>query len=252
MEQQYLEETVMRSNSFGEDKFCLDNQTCVSDADGGASHGFDCNICLDSVQDPVVTLCGHLFCWPCIYKWLHYKNLSAQQQCQPQENCCPVCKAEVSHASLVPLYGRFQTTNPSETKASQLGPAIPRRPLGPACGAAEAPASPSPQLHPHNYYLPHAHSYHPRTTQDYITSSMLGSSSITTNIIHPVIGTFGEAIYARAFGNTTTSLHTYPNSYGHVSNSSARLRRHMMQADESLSRICFFFFCCLVLCFLSF
>lgn len=252
MEQQYLEETLMQNNnSFGGDKFCLDNQTYVSDGDDGASHGFDCNICLDSVQDPVVTLCGHLFCWPCIYKWLHYNNLSAQQQCEPEECRCPVCKAEVSHTTLIPLYGEFQTKNASKAKApSNLGPTIPRRPLGRACGT-EAPASPSPRLHPHNY-SPQSHSYYSRTQNDYIASSMLSSSSITTNIIHPVIGMFGDAIYARTFGNTTTNLYTYPNSYGHVSNSSVRLRRHIMQADESLSRICFFLFCCLVICLLLF
>lgn len=252
MEQQYLEETLMQNNNSLEEKFYLDNhQTYVSDADDGASNGFDCNICLDSVQDPVVTLCGHLFCWPCIYKWLHYNNSSAQPQCQPDECRCPVCKAEISHTTLVPLYGRFQTTNPNKTiTSSNLGPAIPRRPLGPACGA-EAPSSPSPQLHPHNYSPSPSHSYYPRT-HDYIASSLLNSSSITTNTIHPLIGMMGEAIYARAFGNPTTNLYTHPNSYGHLSNSSARLRRHIMQADESLSRICFFFFCCVVLCFLLF
>lgn len=29
---------------------------------------FECNICLELAQDPVVTQCGHLYCWPCIYK----------------------------------------------------------------------------------------------------------------------------------------------------------------------------------------
>ena len=29
---------------------------------------FACNICLELAQDPVVTQCGHLYCWPCIYK----------------------------------------------------------------------------------------------------------------------------------------------------------------------------------------
>lgn len=29
---------------------------------------YDCHICLDTAADPVVTLCGHLFCWPCLYQ----------------------------------------------------------------------------------------------------------------------------------------------------------------------------------------
>ncbi len=29
---------------------------------------FDCNICLELASDPVITLCGHLYCWPCLYR----------------------------------------------------------------------------------------------------------------------------------------------------------------------------------------
>lgn len=29
---------------------------------------FECNICLELARDPVVTLCGHLYCWPCLYR----------------------------------------------------------------------------------------------------------------------------------------------------------------------------------------
>jgi hypothetical protein len=32
--------------------------------------GFECNICLDQSREPVTTLCGHLFCWPCLWRWL--------------------------------------------------------------------------------------------------------------------------------------------------------------------------------------
>ena len=46
---------------------------------------FLCNICLEAVNDPVTTLCGHLFCWPCLYRWL-----------DTQHTTCPVCLAGVS------------------------------------------------------------------------------------------------------------------------------------------------------------
>lgn len=29
---------------------------------------FMCNICLDPVTQTVCTLCGHLYCWPCLYR----------------------------------------------------------------------------------------------------------------------------------------------------------------------------------------
>ena len=29
---------------------------------------FECNICYEIAREPVVTLCGHLYCWPCIYR----------------------------------------------------------------------------------------------------------------------------------------------------------------------------------------
>src|SRR5271163_2259848 len=29
---------------------------------------YDCNICFDNARDPVVTQCGHLYCWPCLHE----------------------------------------------------------------------------------------------------------------------------------------------------------------------------------------
>ncbi|KAL2931984.1 E3 ubiquitin-protein ligase RMA1H1 [Bienertia sinuspersici] len=86
---------------------------------------FDCNICLDFANEPVVTLCGHLYCWPCIFKWFHVQSDSLSSDEYPQ---CPVCKAEISHTTMVPLYGRGQSlTNPehlAKTRSQSTG--IPR------------------------------------------------------------------------------------------------------------------------------
>ncbi|XP_078440321.1 E3 ubiquitin-protein ligase RMA3-like [Wolffia australiana] len=80
--------------------------------------GFECNICLEEAAEPVVTLCGHLFCWPCIYKWLHL-----QATTKTAHRHCPVCKSAISRASLVPLYGRGA--------AADASPDVPRRPAPP-------------------------------------------------------------------------------------------------------------------------
>lgn len=55
---------------------------------------FECHICLDSARDAVVSMCGHLFCWPCLYQWLETSK------------SCPVCKSAISQDRVVPLYGR--------------------------------------------------------------------------------------------------------------------------------------------------
>lgn len=76
---------------------------------------FDCNICLDMASDPVVTCCGHLFCWPCLYRWLHI-----------HEKECPICKGEMSMKSVTPIYGRGNPTRIPEEEDSGLK--IPHRP----------------------------------------------------------------------------------------------------------------------------
>lgn len=58
---------------------------------------FDCNICLDLAREPVVTCCGHLFCWPCLYRWIHVHSDAKE---------CPVCKGEVTFKNVTPIYGR--------------------------------------------------------------------------------------------------------------------------------------------------
>ncbi|KAF5741506.1 E3 ubiquitin-protein ligase RMA1H1 [Tripterygium wilfordii] len=236
---QYFEDTAAH------DEFNIDEKSTPGKwtpaSNDSPSGGFDCNICLDSVQDPVVTLCGHLYCWPCIYKWLNCQCVSSENQYQQQQQC-PVCKAEVSHTTLVPLYGWRQTSKPSKGKAPQLGIMIPERPLGPAC-RVDSPRSPISRGNP------------PPTQQlngGHPASRMLGPDGMETNMFSSVIGPYGETLYARVFGNTITNIYTYPNSYHLAGISSPRVRRHVMQADKSLDRVSFFLLCCLFICLLLF
>jgi E3 ubiquitin-protein ligase RNF5 len=30
--------------------------------------GFECNICFDTADEPVISVCGHLYCWSCIHQ----------------------------------------------------------------------------------------------------------------------------------------------------------------------------------------
>ncbi|KAL2249692.1 UNVERIFIED_CONTAM: E3 ubiquitin ligase rnf-5 [Sesamum indicum] len=86
----------------------------------GDAGDFECNICFELAQDPIVTLCGHLFCWPCLYKWLHIHSRSQE---------CPVCKALIQEEKLVPLYGRGKNSTDPRSK-SIPGMEIPHRPTG--------------------------------------------------------------------------------------------------------------------------
>lgn len=73
-----------------------------------------------------------------------------------------------------------------------------------------------------------------------------------TNAFDPVIGVFGELIYARMFGNNLTNFYNYSESHHPEGSRSPRIRRRMMKADESLSRVSFFLFCCALMCLVSF
>ncbi|XP_051165551.1 E3 ubiquitin-protein ligase RNF185-like isoform X2 [Leptopilina boulardi] len=76
---------------------------------------FECNICLDTAKDAVVSMCGHLFCWPCLHQWL---------ETRPTKQVCPVCKAAISKEKVIPLYGR------GATKQEDPRNNVPPRPAG--------------------------------------------------------------------------------------------------------------------------
>ncbi|KAL6620397.1 hypothetical protein ACP70R_035536 [Stipagrostis hirtigluma subsp. patula] len=92
---------------------------------GKSSAMFECNICFEMAAEPVVTSCGHLFCWPCLYQWLHVHSTHKE---------CPVCKGEVTEGNITPIYGRGNSGSDMEKKVAEdgnaSGPKIPPRPHG--------------------------------------------------------------------------------------------------------------------------
>lgn len=77
---------------------------------------YDCNICLHLARDPILTCCGHLFCWDCFYK-LPYVDSTAKE--------CPVCEGEVTDSSVIPIYGNGDSNRESKLES---GMTIPPRP----------------------------------------------------------------------------------------------------------------------------
>ncbi|XP_039260431.2 E3 ubiquitin-protein ligase RNF185-like [Styela clava] len=84
-----------------------------SNASANKNSQFECNICLDEANDAVISLCGHLFCWPCLLQWL---------ETRPHRQECPVCKAGIDRDKVIPLYGR------GSTKQEDPRNKIPKRP----------------------------------------------------------------------------------------------------------------------------
>ncbi|XP_019429640.1 PREDICTED: E3 ubiquitin-protein ligase RMA1H1-like [Lupinus angustifolius] len=251
---QYFEE-AMPQMDYIEDKSSPELWESANDtnADSDRNGGFDCNICLESVQDPVVTLCGHLYCWPCIYKWLNFDTFSSEYEEQHKTEC-PVCKSEISQSSLVPLYGRSQTTLPSSRKTRQEGIIIPRRPHGPSWLAGTSRSSNTASFsQPTSPVYHHQYHNHPQQFNSFpgsYTSPMINAGGSLTNTFNTTYGVFGEMLYSRVFGHQVSN--TYPNSYNLSLDSNPRIRRQLIELDKSLNRVCFFLLCCIVLCLLLF
>ncbi|KAB5560596.1 hypothetical protein DKX38_005553 [Salix brachista] len=206
------------------------------------SGGFDCNICFDCAHEPVVTLCGHLYCWPCIYKWLHVQSTSLASDEHPQ---CPVCKADISHTTMVPLYGRGQGSDEAEGKTPYRGMIIPPRPS--ACGARGVmlnTSNTSQRLPYRNPYQSYNYNTNPYGSFEEVPPSPLVNLG-DPMMQEPVVGVLREMVYARVFG-------AFPNTYHSMGTTNPRMRRHEMLADKSLNRISIFLFCCFLLCLVVF
>ncbi|CAI8591145.1 unnamed protein product [Vicia faba] len=210
--------------------------TSVSEAEN-YNGCFDCNICLDFANEPVVTLCGHLYCWPCIYKWLHVQsNDSLGVDEHPQ---CPVCKDNISHTTVIPLYGRGgQSEKPSCFNDNFVPPRPSASGAQPLLNLATASQSDHQQrLLP--YRNPYRGQYYRQ--EDGVTSQMLSLGASVTSHQHPVV----EMVFSVVFGSSR-------NSYQTMRSNGPRLSRQELHTDKFLNRISNFLFCCLFVCLIVF
>lgn len=236
-----------------------------SDLPSAARGGcFDCNICLDFAVEPVVTRCGHLYCWPCIYEWLRCDDEDHADAGISTRRPCPVCKAPLTLDSLVPLYGR----GGSRSDKPRSHPAIPRRPTvhreaveqrsaqisgggGRRHVSTEAPdwltRSPG-----------QAHHHAGAARFDLIYPPPLGRGM---NVMHStaggVLGGMAMALLPWVFRGQVPALapsayYSSPYNPDALENMSPRLRRYHMEVERSLHQLLFFLFVFVALCLLLF
>lgn len=92
-----------------------------------SKHAFNCVICYGPASEPVVSFCGHLFCWKCCYEWI------SRQEVAGSEPMCPLCKGALNTDRLIPIYGT------EASSASATAQFLPARP-----GAMRVPADTQP------------------------------------------------------------------------------------------------------------
>ncbi|XP_062175673.1 uncharacterized protein LOC133880699 [Alnus glutinosa] len=136
----------------------LGMDTDAEKAGSGSGGFFDCNICLEMARDPIVTCCGHLFCWPCFYQ-LSYVDSNAKE--------CPVCRGEVTDTSIIPVYGNGSGDSPRKSELKEIGLKVPPR--------------------------PHAHRVESMRQQ----CRGQGVSSSVEERIHSIVGIMGERVQAQ-------------------------------------------------------
>ncbi|ESQ38031.1 hypothetical protein EUTSA_v10028914mg [Eutrema salsugineum] len=242
---QSFDDDAVPGELYGEGAFCFKNSkpepiTASVPSDDSNESNFDCNICLDSVQEPVVTLCGHLFCWPCIHKWLNVQSFSTSDEYQRHREC-PVCKSKVSHSTLVPLYGRGRCNTQDKGISS-----VPRRPVYRLEMPSSSYSSTDLRLSQRVHFNNPQEGYYP-------VSGVLSSNSLSYSAVtDPMMVMVGEMVATRLFGTRVMDRFAYPDTYNLAGTSGPRMRRRIMQADKSLGRIFFFFMCCVALCLLLF
>ncbi|KAG0447824.1 hypothetical protein HPP92_028141 [Vanilla planifolia] len=184
---------------------------------------FDCNICFDVAANPVVTLCGHLYCWSCIYRWLHPTVSTVGDGLR----LCPVCKSSLSDSTLIPLYGRR-----SAATAHYL-PGVSRSPVARTAYDRRVPTGQRQRPQNHHFYGAGSRNY-------------MGVLHSTAGV---VLGELAFAILPWAFRNQEGLYFQPPPA---MVAGSPRSRRQEMIAESWLRQIWVFLVCCAALCWLFF
>lgn len=123
------DETIKRKSS-GEmnEKNCCSTHDGIPSTAGSTDSRFSCNICFDEVTEPVVTRCGHLYCWPCLFQWLEPGMTREERESLglssfrhggriPSRRVCPVSKSALPLSAVVPLYIRSSPIRSKSTSS---------------------------------------------------------------------------------------------------------------------------------------
>lgn len=83
--------------------------------ESSANKMLECIICMENpAVDPVVTQCGHIFCWPCIKQWVESSN----------KMFCPTCKNGINLAKVVSLHGNSSGKFNDKPRAEREAPEV--------------------------------------------------------------------------------------------------------------------------------
>lgn len=80
--------TISRQNDVCND---IDALQTVSTTRSTGNQKLLCQLCSETRIEPTSTLCGHIFCWTCIHKWLKERTE------------CPICRAPTEPSRLIHL-----------------------------------------------------------------------------------------------------------------------------------------------------
>ena len=98
-------------NQINESKYMITILEKIKSPDNIESE--NCSICIDTISNPILTNCGHLFCYDCL------------KQCLQVKNICPICKNNLNGTELLVVnYNNKITNSLIEKYGSKLGKLI--------------------------------------------------------------------------------------------------------------------------------